>query len=110
MRQPQYDAHWIEQFAQISDGVGDCDCAADLDDIMVPFLSNLYPQMCHKVTAIVQEINMDKDEWALDLEMPLFISRGRSHIRLSGTPSKYSMAMNVLPSSSPTSWITQMLG
>src|SRR5271155_5100856 len=40
MRQPQYDAHWIEQFAQISDGVGDCDRAANVDDIMFPFLSS----------------------------------------------------------------------
>src|SRR5580700_1255198 len=71
MRQPQYDAHWIEQFAQISDGVGHCDCTADLDYIMIPFLSNLYTQMCNKFAAIVQQIHMNKGERALDLEVPL---------------------------------------
>src|SRR5271170_2756213 len=71
MRQPQYDAHWIEQFAQISDGVGDCDRAANVDDIMFPFLSNLYPQTCRKFTTIVQQSDVNEGEWALDLEMPL---------------------------------------
>src|SRR6202142_2142662 len=80
MRQPQYDAHWIEQFAQISDGVGDWHRAANVDDIMFPFLSNLYPQTCRKFTTIVQQSDVNEGEWALDLEMPLHVLGDQSTV------------------------------
>jgi len=80
MRQSQYEAHWIEQFAQVRDGVGDRDRAADLDYIVVRFLSNPDPQTCQKVAAVVQQTDMYKGEWALDLQMALHFVGGQSTV------------------------------